>query len=103
MKSLPKVLRFNWDRNNIDKNRQKHDILPKEAESVFINEEAIVFADVKHSEREDRFVILGRSQEQRNLFIIFTFREEKIRVVSVRRMHRKEVEKYEKAKKSAEI
>lgn len=104
MTSLPKVLEFEWDEGNLDKSYQRHGVLSKESESVFIDEKAFVFRDVRHSETEERFVILGRSQESNKMmFIVFTMRGEKIRIISARRMGWKEVEKYEKAKKGTKI
>lgn len=94
---------FEWDEGNLDKNRRKHGVTPEEAESVFVDENAFVFPDVRHSEKEERLVILGKLDQERSLFVIFTVRGDKIRIISARRMHRKEVEKYDKAKKSAEV
>lgn len=98
-----KVVEFAWDKGNLDKSYTKHGITPKEAEEIFISEEAFVVPDVKHSQKEDRFIILGKSTAGRSLFVIFTIRKNKVRIVSARRMHKKEVEKYEKAKKDSKI
>ncbi|MGA3292326.1 MAG: BrnT family toxin [Candidatus Microgenomates bacterium] len=95
------VIEFEWDRENLDKSYLKHGITTKEAEEVFISEESYVITDVKYSQKEERFIILGKSQSKRNLFVVFTMRGKKIRIISARRMHREEVEKYEKAKKNS--
>lgn len=97
---LPKILVFEWDEGNIDKNYGKHDISPKEAEEVFISEELFVVPDKKHSRSERRHIALGKTQEGRKLFVIFTLRGKKIRIISARRMHKKEVLKYEKVEKN---
>lgn len=94
---------FDWDHGNLDKSRWKHDVTPEESESVFLDKDAYIFSDVRHSETEERFVILGKSDKNRHLFIIFTVRKNKIRIISARRMHQKEVKKYDQAKKSAKI
>lgn len=96
-----KVVEFEWDKGNLDKSYLKHGITPKEAEEIFISEESFVITDVKHSEKEERFIILGKSQARQSLFVVFTIRKNKVRIVSARRMHKKEVEKYEKAKKNS--
>jgi uncharacterized DUF497 family protein len=96
-----KVVEFEWDKWNLDKSYLKHGITVKEAEEVFIDEESYVITDIKHSQREERFIILGKSQSKRDLFVVFTMRGKKIRIISARRMHREEVEKYEKAKKNS--
>jgi uncharacterized DUF497 family protein len=96
---LPKILAFEWDEGNIDKSYEKHDISPKEAEEVFISEELFVLPDKKHSQVEKRHIALGKTQEGKNLFVVFILKGKKIRIISARRMHHKEVLKYEKAKK----
>jgi uncharacterized DUF497 family protein len=100
---LPKILAFEWDEGNVDRSYEKHGILPKEAEEVFISEELYVLPDKKHSITEKRHIALGKTQEGKNLFVVFTLKDKKIRIISARRMHRKEVLKYEKAKKHTKI
>ena len=95
------VIEFEWNKWNLDKSYVKHGITPKEAEEVFINEGSNVIPDIKHSQKEDRFIILGKSTDRKNLFVVFTMRGSKVRIVSARRMHKKEVEKYEKTKKNS--
>ena len=97
------VVEFEWDKWNIDKSYVKHGVTQKEAEEVFLSNESFVKPDVKHSQKEERFIILGKTNERINLFIVFTVRKDKVRVISARRMHSKEVEKYEKAKKDTKI
>ena len=95
-----KVLEFDWDKWNLDKSYLKHGILPKETEEVFTDSESIVLPDIKHSQKEERFIIAGKTLEKVNVFVVFTFRKGKVRVISARRMHLKEVERYEKIKKN---
>lgn len=97
---LPKILAFEWDEENLDKSYKKHGISPKETEEVFVSEELFVLPDKKHSQTEKRHVALGKTQEGKRLFVIFTLRGKKVRIISARKMHKKEVEKYQKAKKS---
>ncbi len=100
MRVIPDTLDFEWDKGNLDKSRRKHGITTEEAESVFLDDNAIVLPDEKHSLVEKRFVVIGKSNVPRYLFISFCVRKKKVRIISVRRMHRKEVEKYEKIKKN---
>jgi uncharacterized protein len=95
------IIEFEWDKANLDKSYLKHGITAKEAEEIFISEKSYVITDIKHSQKEDRFIILGESQSKRNLFVVFTMRGKKIRIISARRMHREEVDKYEQAKKNS--
>lgn len=92
---------FQWDKGNRDKSRQKHGVTPDEAESVFVDENSVVIPDMPHSKSEVRFVIVGKSNLGRDLYIAFTRRKDKVRVISARQMHREEVEKYDKIKKSS--
>ncbi|MEK7470567.1 MAG: BrnT family toxin [Patescibacteria group bacterium] len=103
MRVKGKQISFEWDGGNLDKSSIKHGITPKEAEEVFVSEKSYIVPDVKHSQKEERFIILGRTNDEKNLFVVFTLRNYKVRVISARRMHREEVEKYEKAKKDPQI
>lgn len=100
---LPKIISFEWDKGNIDKSYQKHGVSPKEAEEIFVSEELLVLPDKKHSNTEKRHIALGRTQERKSLFVVFTLKGKKIRVISARRIHKKEVQKYEKAQKHTKI
>lgn len=100
---FPKTLAFEWDEANLDKSYKKHGISPKEAEEIFVSEELFVLPDKKHSLSESRHIALGKSQDGKNLFVVFTLRDKKIRIISARKMHKKEVLKYEKAKKHTKI
>ncbi len=94
------VIEFEWNSGNLDKSYLKHGITPKEAEEVFINDQFYIVPDIKHSEIEPRFILLGKNQAGKMIFVVFTVRKDKIRVISARRMHQKEVDKYEKAQKN---
>jgi len=95
MKTI-KIVEFDWDRGNRDKNYQKHKVSFKEAEDVFFNRPLKVFKDKKHSQVEERFIALGKSDSERKLFITFTIRRNKLRVISARDQSRKERKIYEK-------
>lgn len=97
---LPKLISFEWDRGNIDKNWKKHKVHYKEAEEVFLNKPLKTFKDITHSQEETRFVALGATNKKRKLYIIFTVREEKIRVISARSQSRKERRLYAKKEKN---
>jgi uncharacterized protein len=88
---------FEWDSGNADKNRDKHGVEPGECEEAFFNRPFIVAYDERHSTGECRYYALGLSDSGRPLFIVFTIREMRIRVISARDMSRKERRVYEKA------
>ena len=96
MKTLPKPIAFEWDKGNINKNLIKHNVTDKEAEEIFGNKPLKIFKDIKHSEKEQRFVAYGKTDSNRSLVIVFTLRKEKIRVISARNQSKKERREYEK-------
>ena len=85
---------FQWDRNNIEKNWLKHKVGPVECEQIFFNK-ALVAEDLKHSQREKRYYVLGLTDDKRLLFVSFTIRRNLIRVISARDMSKKERKIYE--------
>lgn len=86
---------FEWDKGNTDKNYKKHGVLSNEAEESFLDERALILKDIKHSQKEKRYVLIGKTNEKKILFIVFTLRRKKIRIISVRKANRKEISKYE--------
>jgi len=103
MRVKGELTKFEWDKWDLNKSYFKHEATPKETEEVFIDEWSYVVPDIKHSKTEKRFVIVGKTMEKRDLFIAFVERNKKIRVISARRMHKKEVLKYEEFKKDSKI
>ena len=87
---------FQWDKGNINKNLEKHNVEDWECEQVFFNEPLIILDDPKHSVSEKRWAAFGKSDAYRPLTVIFTKRGKLIRVISARDMKRKERTFYEK-------
>jgi len=85
---------FDWDQGNIDKNWLKHKVGPTECEQVFFNHPLVIQDDTKHSGTEKSYYALGKTDLKRALFIVFTVRDNLIRVISVRDMNRMEREVY---------
>ena len=96
MKIIPEPVLFDWDKGNIDKNLIKHQVSNQEAEEIFVNEPLIIIEDGRHSQREQRYRGLGKTNSGRLLFVSFTKRDDKVRVISVRDMNKKEKNNYEK-------
>ena len=92
--SLPEFQGFDWDQSNVEKNWVTHQVTPQETEQTFFNRPLIVADDTKHSRTETRFYVLGQTDEHRPLFIAFTVRKRRIRVISARDMNRKERKVY---------
>ena len=81
---------FQWDIGNIDKNLIKHNVSNTECEEVFFNKPFIIKLDENHLQEEARYYILGKTNEDRKLFLVFTTRSSLIRVISARDMNKKE-------------
>lgn len=90
-----RVVGFEWDDANIEHIAQ-HNVLPSEAEDLFFDTNNVLDKDIEHSISEDRFIIIGKTKEERLLYQIFTKRGNKIRIISARDINKKEVQLYEK-------
>ena len=101
MRILPEPIAFQWDEGNVIKNFQKHNVTTQEAEEVFANEPFLTAKDVLHSSEELRFYALGQTKTNRKLFVAFTIRDRKIRVISIRDMKKKERFVYERLEKDS--
>jgi len=93
---LPKPISFNWDKGNITKNWDRHKINQKECEEIFFNRELILLKDIKHSQKEARYIALGVTRDRKKLHIVFTIRNLNIRIISARNQSKKERKLYEK-------
>lgn len=89
------VVEFEWNKGNINKNK-KHEVTNEESEEAFFDENKVIYKDIFHSKQEQRFVLLGRTRKERLLYIIFTKRSKKVRIISTRNINKKEVHLYEK-------
>ena len=96
MIDLNAIVGFEWDKWNIDKSYKKHGITPNETEEVFLDEDVKIQKDFKHQEQEERFIAIGKTTENKILFVVFTIRKNKIRVISGRAANKKEKEVYQK-------
>ena len=90
-----KLAGFEWDQGNNDRNLIKHNVENWECEQIFFNDPLIVHDDPKHSIAENRFAAFGKTDAERLLVVIFTIRSRLIRVISARKMNRKERSFYE--------
>jgi uncharacterized protein len=94
MDSLRECVGFDWDDGNLFKNWEKHQVSAFECEQVFFNRPLIAAPDEKHSSEESRFFALGQTDATRLLFIVFTIRDKRIRVISARDMNSRERKQY---------
>lgn len=79
---------FEWDAGKAKANLRKHGVSFEEAKTVFGDPLGRIADDLRHSHQEDRFVLLGFSEHQRLLAVMFAERGEAIRIISARRATR---------------
>lgn len=75
---------FEWDAEKDTGNQLKHGVSFAEARLVFLDPFNITLPDPHHSIEEERFVVLGFAKH-RVLVVVFTVRENVIRIISSRR------------------
>jgi uncharacterized DUF497 family protein len=100
---IPKPLLFEWDKANKTKILTRHKITVEECEEAFLSEDIFIQPDELHSGSEDRYILIGRTKQLRPLFMVFTIRNNSVRVISARNMHRKEINFYEKKARASKI
>ena len=85
---------FEWDSGNRDK-CQSHGASVEDIESIFARR-VLIIDDHENSSVERRFRAIGVTDKGRKLFVVFTMRGRKIRPLSARFMHQREIDRYEK-------
>ncbi|MCL2323326.1 MAG: BrnT family toxin [Oscillospiraceae bacterium] len=87
---------FNWDKEKNLSNIEKHGVPFKEAVTVFLDPNAILLDDEEHSLEEERFNIIGVSQNLRLLTVCHCYRDENavIRIISARKATKLEKKLY---------
>lgn len=91
-----KDLRFEWDEAKNRENIKKHGVSFEEAQTVFLDENAIRFYDPDHSRDENRFIMLGICIRLRVLVVCHCYRQDDtvVRIISARRADRHESKDY---------
>jgi len=90
------MFHFEWDDEKNRANIRKHGISFEEAGTVFADGHARLISDPDHSDKEDRFVLLGMSRRLRVLVVCHCYRknEEVLRIISARRAIKREQKFY---------
>ena len=73
----------------------KHGVSFTEGRTVFDDPLYVDFYDLDHSEDEERYLIVGKSNRGRLLIVSYTERRELIRLISAREVTKSEREAYE--------
>jgi len=90
---------FEWDPNKAKVNLYKHSVSFEQAAEIFLDPLQIVIFDKEHSEMEERWVTLGKTNDGVLLVVVHTFQEQEdiatIRVISARKATAYEQLQYE--------
>jgi len=90
-------MRFEWDDDKALRNAKKHRVSFERAQEVFDDPHAVPYEDLKHSQDETRYAMIGMSSIGL-LFVSFTYRDNVVRLISARRPEKWMVKVYEDAK-----
>ena len=83
---------FEWDENKNRININKHGLSFKTAAKVFLDKNRKNYYDFEHSINEDRWITIGKVKNV--LFVVYTERGDKTRIISAREAQSSEKEKY---------
>lgn len=90
-------LLFEWDPRKARSNCKKHGVSFEEACTVFGDLLSITIPDIGHSEEEERWITLGKSNRGNLLTVVHKERRASIRLISARRAARAERKQYEES------
>ena len=82
-------MQFEWGPTKARTNEAKHEVSSEEATEIFADSLSSTAADPDHSDDEERFVIFGKSSDERYLVASFTERGGRLRIISARTMTRR--------------
>lgn len=85
---------YEWDPAKAKANFSKHEVRFADAVSVFEDELALTVRD-SYSEDEERWITMGTDALGRLLVVVYSWRRNRIRVISARRASRREQRQYE--------
>jgi len=87
-------LEFEWHADKAETNFQTHGVSFELAKTVFKDPFAVELMDDREDYGEERFVIIGMAEGHVLLFVAYTEREERIRIISARRATQGEQDEY---------
>ena len=89
-----RTVTFEWGEDKRRANMRKHGVEFADAVTAFDDDDAMTLRD-EDSEGEERFVTLAADAFGRLLVVVYTWREERIRLISARKATRRERRQYE--------
>jgi uncharacterized DUF497 family protein len=87
-------LEFEWNKAKAKDNFRRHGVTFDLAKTVFQDPFAIERLDDREEHAEERFVTIGMAEGKVLLFVAYTEREERIRIISARRATQYEQDDY---------
>ncbi len=88
-------MQFEWDEDKAIANFSKHGVSFEEAKTIFGDSLYVDFYDPDHSKKEERYLIVGESNQRRLLIVSYTERKDMIRIISARQVTKNERKVYE--------
>ena len=88
-------MEFEWNSGKARTNLAKHRVSFEEAKTVFDDPLYVDFYDPDHSDDEQRYIIIGQSQQHRLLVVSYTERRSSVRLISAREATQMEKDAYE--------
>ena len=93
---------FEWDSGKARSNLRDHRVAFEEAATVFLDPLAVTYPDPDHSDPEDREITIGYSAKQRLLFVSHCRRGDRHRIISARKVTRRERKQHEEGVREEE-
>jgi hypothetical protein len=84
---------YQWDPEKARSNQKKHGVSFADAVTVFSDDRALTIEDEEPPEQ--RFITLGMDALGRILLVVYTYRENSIRIISARKATARERKQYE--------
>lgn len=86
-------MKIEYDRVKAVANSKKHGVSFEEAEAVLFDPLAMCMED-PDAKSERRWVVIGMSEQLRLLTVVYTVRQDRIRIISARKSTRREAKYY---------
>jgi len=88
---------YEWDPKKAKANLREHGVAFEDAASVFLDPLAVTYPDPDHSSEESREITIGHSAKLGVIFLSHTQRGDRIRIISARKVTRRERKQYEES------
>jgi uncharacterized protein len=96
-------LKFEWDEAKAKSNFKVHEVSFELATTVFDDAFAVGRLDDREDYGEHRFVIVGMAKGQVLLLVAYTERDDRIRIISARKVTKNEQNQYFKENSSTDV